>query len=209
MISTPDALTIHQLLGRIVYFHTLFVAPGRSSGPRPEPGPLCCNHGAASSHRTVDEALADSAWSALIEVAIDLPAHHRPCPDLSGACCATCCIAVAAGAVARGWAEAEWHAFRQTEPAEQFLVLCGRAAAARLGAVFAAQHALPCPALERITAAPLQGLPGVDELPLTGELLALWAAPAATTDHPVASWLNHCTGLDDIRRVLKTRRTTT
>ncbi|MEV4197462.1 MULTISPECIES: hypothetical protein [Micromonospora] len=50
-------------------------------------------------------------------------------------------------------------------------------------------------------------LPGAEELPLTGELLALWDNPNAATHHPVVSWLNHCTGLDDVRRVLETRRT--
>ncbi|TDC45092.1 hypothetical protein E1258_30770 [Micromonospora sp. KC207] len=53
----------------------------------------------------------------------------------------------------------------------------------------------------------LEALPGTEDLPLAGELLALWANPTAKTHHPVASWLNHCTGLDDVRRVLKTRRT--
>ncbi|MFD4371864.1 hypothetical protein [Streptomyces sp. NPDC058486] len=48
----------------------------------------------------------------------------------------------------------------------------------------------------------------MDELPLTGELLALWADPAVTTRTPVASWLNHCTGgLGDVRRVRESRRT--
>lgn len=209
MTSAPDTLTIHQLLGRIVYFHTLFFAPEPHTGARPQPGPACCNHGASPGRRTVDEVLADSAWTALVEVATALPAYHRPCPNLSGSCCATCHIAAAATAVAWGWAHTEFRTYRQLESGEQLLQQCGRTAAARLGSVFATQHLAPCPALERLNAEPVaqEALPGVDELPLTGELLALWSDPAATTARPVASWLNHCTGLDDIRRVLETRRT--
>jgi hypothetical protein len=210
VISAPDALTVHQLLGRIVYFHTLFISPELRTDSVPEPGPACCNHGIAPGRRCISEVLAGSAWSALVEVAAALPAHYRPCPKTSGTCCATCRITAAASAVACGWALTEHRTYRQTEPAEHLIRDCGHAAADRLGQVFAAQHASSCPALDRLTAtspAP-QALPSVEELPLTGELLALWADPDTTTRHPVASWLNHCTGLDDIRRVLDSRRST-
>ncbi|MFI9588570.1 hypothetical protein ACIHCQ_43935 [Streptomyces sp. NPDC052236] len=205
MSSATDTLTIHQLLGRIVYFHALFIEPALRPNAPLGPGPVCCNHGAALGRRTVDDLLPDSAWSALAEVATTFPAHHRPCPKAAGSCCATCRIAAAARAVAAGWAETECRSYRQNEPAEMLLRTCKRAAAVRLGRVFAAQHAAPCPALDQLTVP--DSLPGAEELPLTGELLALWANPTVTTRHPVASWLNHCTGLDDIRRVLETRRT--
>ncbi|MGX1760474.1 hypothetical protein ACWIG5_26765 [Streptomyces lydicus] len=211
MTSAADALTIHQLLGRIVYFHALFIAPEVRTGSLPKPGQECCNHGAAPGRRPTGEVLADSAWSALAEVATILPAYHRPCPKLSETCCATCRITAAASAVASGWALTEHRTYRQSGPATQLVEDCGNAAADRLGQVFAAQHACPCPALDRLTAAhpAPQALPSVDELPLTGELLVLWADPAATTHHPVASWLNHCSGLGDVRRVLDSRRSAT
>ncbi|MDX2680067.1 hypothetical protein [Streptomyces soliscabiei] len=205
MSSATDALMIHQLLGRIVYFHALFIEPALTASPSPGPGPVCCNHGAAPGRRTTDELLPDSAWASLAGVAATLPAYHQPCPKTDGSCCATCCIAAAAAAVGVSWTLTERHNYRQAEPTETLLRDCGRAAAARLGRVFAAQHAAPCPALDQLTVPDV--LPGAQELPLTGELLALWADPTPTTRSPVASWLNHCTGLDDVRRVLETRRT--
>ena len=50
-------------------------------------------------------------------------------------------------------------------------------------------------------------VPDSGELPLTGELLVLWQDPLAATS-PVVSWLNHCTDLNDIHRVLQQRGTT-
>ncbi|MFE0376179.1 hypothetical protein ACFW1M_11435 [Streptomyces inhibens] len=205
MSSASDALAIHQLLGRIVYFHALFIEPElQPSTPLP-PGTECCNHATAPGQLPVGELLTDSAWAALVEVATTLPAHHRPCPKDTGACCATCRIASAATAVAAGWAQTECRSYRLAEPAETLLRDCGHAAAARLGRVFANQYVAHCPVLDRLTVP--EALPDAEELPLTGELLALWAEPTATTRHPVASWLNHCTGLDDVRRVLESRRT--
>ncbi|MFF4181266.1 hypothetical protein [Streptomyces sp. NPDC001750] len=209
MTTTPDALTIHQLLGRIVYFHALHIAPEQRPDLPPQPGPPCCNHRAAPGRRPAAEVLTDSAWNALVEVATALPAHHRPCPIPSGSCCATCRITAAAAAVAGGWATTEHHAYRHGEPAAQLVTDCRNAAADRIAWVFAAQHHAACPALAASPAPQPHTLPGADTLPLTGELLALWADPAATTRNPVASWLNHCTGLADVRRVLESRRSTT
>ncbi|MFF4363535.1 hypothetical protein [Streptomyces sp. NPDC001604] len=149
--------------------------------------------------------LPDSAWAALIEAAATLPAHHTSCPQTGSGCCATCRVAAASGTVAVGWARTEYRAYQRTDPTETLLRSCARAAAARLGRAFAAQHAVSCPALDQLTVP--EELPSSEELPLTGELLALWANPTDTTRRPVASWLNHCTGLDDVRRVLETRRT--
>ncbi|MFI5525222.1 hypothetical protein [Streptomyces platensis] len=205
MSSASDVLAIHQLLGRIVYFHTLFIEPELRPSTPLAPGQACCNHATAPGQLSVGELLPGSAWEALVEVATTLPAHHRPCPNAAGACCATCRVVSAATAVAAGWARTEFRSYRQAEPAETLLRDCGHRAATRLGPVFATQHASRCPTLDRLTVP--EALPITEELPLTGELLALWAEPTATTHHPVASWLNHCTGLDDVRRVLETRRT--
>lgn len=213
MISAADTQTVHQLLGRIVYFHALFIEPALRPGPPPEPGPACCNHDVAALRlrRTVDELMPDSAWAALGDVAATLPDHHRPCPGATGTCCATCYIASASAAVAAGWAQSEWHGYRRTDAAETLPRVCGDAAAVRLGRVFAAQHDAPCPALDGLAEVLVlrEALPGPEQLPLTGELLALWADPTVTTHQPVVSWLNHCTGLDDVRRVLDTRRSGT
>ncbi|MFD5469622.1 hypothetical protein [Streptomyces sp. NPDC127105] len=213
MISAADTQTVHQLLGRIVYFHALFIEPELRPGPWPEAGPACCNHDVAalSPRRTVDELLPDSAWATLGDIAATLPDYHRPCPRAAGTCCATCYIATASAAVAAGWVQTEWRACRRTDEPEKLLRVCGTAAAVRLGRVFAAQHETPCPTLDGFAEVLTmrEVLPGPEELPLTGELLALWADPTVTTRQPVASWLNHCTGLDDVRRVLDTRRTDT
>ncbi|WP_329309254.1 hypothetical protein [Streptomyces microflavus] len=204
-----DKLTLHQLLGRIVYFHVLLIAPDLPAAARaPVSGPACCHHRAPGS-RSPETVLAGSAWGALLEVAAELPDRHRPCPRTSGTCCAACRVTSAASAVGSGWAAAEHRAYHPSSPEPEFLDACGRAAASRVGRVFAARHATSCAALDRLTAEPSapEALPGVDELPLTGELLALWADPTATTQAPVASWLNHCTGgLGDVRRVLESRR---
>lgn len=208
MTRTPDTLTTHQLLGRIVYFHALFIEPALRASPSPWPGPACCNHSAAAGCPTVDTLLPQSAWAALIEVATAIPAHNRQCPKAAGSCCATCRIASSAAAVAAGWAQTEFRSYQMTSHVERRSRACARTAAARLARVFATQHAVQCLTLQQLTeaAAEPEGLPDVEELPLTGELLALWADPTATTGHPVTSWLNHCTGLDDVRRVLRTRR---
>ncbi|MFD8609720.1 hypothetical protein [Streptomyces sp. NPDC059631] len=208
-MTAPDALTIHQLLGRIVYFHALHIAPEQRTDAPPQPGPLCCNHLAASGRQSVADVLTGSAWSALVEVATALPAHHRPCPRADGTCCATCCVTAAAAATAGGWATTEHRAYRHNRSAARLAAACGSAAAVRVGRIFADQHNAGCPGLDSIPAPASQELPGPDTLPLTGELLALWADPAATTRTPVASWLNHCTGLGDIRRVLDSMRSVT
>lgn len=205
MSSAADSLTIHQLLGRIVYFHALFIEPDLQPSAAHKPGPVCCNHGPDSGRSTVGELLLNSAWVALVEVAATLPAHQRPCPKSDGTCCATCRVATAAAGIATGWVQTECRSYRRTELTQALLHSCRLAAAVRLGRVFATQHAASCPALDRLTVP--EPLPGAEELPLTGELLALWANPTATTRHPVANWLNHCTSLDDVRRVLETRRT--
>ncbi|WP_030501038.1 hypothetical protein [Micromonospora globbae] len=205
MSTAMDSLAIHQLLGRVVYFHALLIEPALRPSAAYGPGPVCCNHRPGSGRGTAGEVLLDSAWVALFEVAATLPAHHRPCPRPDDTCCATCRVTATAAAVAAGWAQTEYRSYRRAEPAETLLRSCRLAAAARLGRVFATQHAASCPALDRLTVPEV--LPGAEELPLTGELLALWDNPNAATHHPVVSWLNHCTGLDDVRRVLETRRT--
>ncbi|WKU03513.1 hypothetical protein [Micromonospora sp. HUAS LYJ1] len=205
MNRVTHVLTINQLLGRIVYFHAMFIEPALEPSTARGPDRVCCNHGPASDRSTVGELLPDSPWLALVEVAATLPAHHQPCLQADSACCATCRVTATAAAIAAGWAQTECRSYQRTEPDETLLHSCRLAAAARLGRAFATQHAASCPVLDRLTVP--EPLPGKEELPLTSELLTLWANPTANTHHPVASWLNHCTGLDDVRQVLETRRT--
>jgi hypothetical protein len=204
------AVTLHQLLGRIVYFHVLFIEPSLRPPP-PRPGEACCNHHRPSgSRRTVDALLYDTAWQALDEVAA-AAGYLRRCPTQGGDCCATCRVAAAADTVATSWAQTEHHVYHHTAPKGELLRACGLIAAVRLGRVFATQHHEPCPGLKRLEALrPDNAEPvSAEELPLTGELLALWADPTATTHHPVTSWLNHCSGLDEVGRLLHARRTGT
>ncbi|MFF4650903.1 hypothetical protein [Streptomyces sp. NPDC001380] len=209
MNRTGDQLETSQLLGRLTYFHVLFIEPVLDPSAMPSSGEMCCNHGPdpAPAWPTVDQVLRPTAWNAVDEVAATIPAHHQVCPRRSGSCCAACRTATASAAVAAAWAEAEHRAYHRTPPSEDVLHACRTAGAARLGGAFATRHTEPCPAVDRAVARVLPALvPSPDVLPLTGELLALWTDPATAARRPVVGWLNHCTGLDDVRRVLQTRR---
>ncbi|MDH6223673.1 hypothetical protein [Streptomyces sp. MJP52] len=221
MTRAAEELAIHQLLGRLVYFHVHFIEPSEpgvattdrttsEQAARPLPGPLCCRHASAPRSHQPTAPLGPSAWTALIEVAETLTDHYRPCPAEEN-CCATCRIVAAAHATGSRWAQTECHRYGPAGRASQLPSVCGQAAAVRIGRAFTRSHGAVthCSGLGRHTSPPQELLPSTEELPLTGELLALWADPAATTRAPVVSWLNHCTGLDDVRRVLRTRRTRT
>ncbi|ETA00590.1 hypothetical protein CcI6DRAFT_03980 [Frankia sp. CcI6] len=205
MTGGGDVSTIHQLLGRIVYFHALFIEPALPvASVDPSLGSPCCNHHSALSRRpTVERLLASTAWAAIAEVAATIPAFRRDCPGQGSDCCATCCVRGSAEAVAACWVETEYHAYHHVQPGEAIVRACQRAAADRLGRVFAAQHHVSCRVMAEIeTRADRLTLPSADELPLIGELLALWDDLSATAQRPVVGWLNHCAGLDDVRRVL-------
>lgn len=207
MNGAADAVTLHQLLGRIVYFHALVIEPVLRPGTPLAPAPVCCAH---SPHpnpcaRTVGELLPGSAWQVLWEIATPRAVPSKGCPTSCSSCCATCHVSAAAGTIAASWARTEYRTYRECEPAGALVDACASAASTRLGRVFAFQHSSPCSRLERT--AP-QALPPTEELPLTGELLALWANPTTVSRHPVVTWLNHCTSLDDVQRVLASKRRT-
>ncbi|MFD4906582.1 hypothetical protein [Kitasatospora purpeofusca] len=207
MTTATDDVTLHQLLGRVVYFHTLFIDPALTPAQEPGRGRACCNHRSDTHQRTAYGLLATTAWTALDEIATTLAGHHTPCPHRDGSCCATCRVATAGAAIADAWIVTEHRAYRRSPPGDPVRQVCRTAAAARLAHAFAAQHAAACPALATLsptTGSPL--LPSLEDLPLTGELLALWHDPLSTAHSPVVSWLNHCTALDDIHRVRETRR---
>jgi hypothetical protein len=201
-------LTVHQLLGRIVYFHALFIEPAHQTEPAARVGRACCNHGTAPGHRTVDDLLQGTAWMVIEDVAATLPEHQQTCPEVGGACCATCTIVSAAATIAAGWVCTEYRAYHYALPDKSLLRCSSRAAAKRMGRVFAEHLEVNCPTLDRLTSVSIDedSLPGPEELPLMGEFLALWTNPTVPNRPPVASWLNQCTGLHDVRRVLAARR---
>lgn len=203
-MKPSDAVTLHQLLGRIAYFHTLFIEPALTSSRQPVVGQLCCNHrGTAGARRPeVGAILASTAWAVLDEIAATIGEYLLLCPDADHQCCATCRVAAASAAIAQAWTVTEYRAYDRPLPATALLRACRTAAATRLTLVFAEQHGTACGALPQAETSDAGLLPGSDDLPLTGELLALWQDPLAATCSPVISWLNHCTDLNDIHRVL-------
>ncbi|MEV4560889.1 hypothetical protein AB0K51_28370 [Kitasatospora sp. NPDC049285] len=207
MTTALDHVTLHQLLGRMVYFHTLFIDPAFTPAPELGPGEACCNHRSDTRQRTAYGLLAATAWAALDEIATALSGHHAPCPDRDGTCCATCRVATAGATIIDAWIVTEHSAYHRPQPDDLVRQACRTTAAARLAHAFATQHSAACPALVPLSPAagnPL--LPTREDLPLTGELLALWQEPLSAARSPVVSWLNHCTALDDVHRVLETRR---
>ncbi|MER8091874.1 hypothetical protein [Streptomyces goshikiensis] len=206
-----DAVTIHQLLGRIAYFHTLFIEPVLVSSRQSGAGEACCNHKDASGYGQPDvgTVLAGTAWAVLDEIATTVGEHLLLCPDsdLRG-CCAVCRVAASGAAIAEAWTVTEHRAYGLPLAADPLLRACRTTAAARLARVFTQQHGASCLGLAQAEAPDGGLLPDSIDLPLTGELLALWQDPLAATRSPVVSWLNHCTDLNDIHRVLQQGGTT-
>ncbi|WP_411103438.1 hypothetical protein [Streptomyces sp. cmx-4-9] len=205
-----DAVTIHQLLGRIAYFHTLFIEPALTSSKQPRAGEACCYHKDTSGfgQPNIGTVLASTAWAVLDEIATTLGKHLRLCPDSDHRCCAACRIAASGAGIAQAWAVTEHHSYGLPLPADPLLRACRIAAASRLALVFAQQHRTSCRALAQAETPGAGLLPDSATLPLTGELLALWQDPLAATRSPVVSWLNHCTDLNDIHHVLQQGGTT-
>ncbi|MFD3521235.1 hypothetical protein [Streptomyces sp. NPDC058653] len=205
-----DEVTIHQLLGRVAYFHTLFVEPALTSADPPVSGETCCNHRDITEpgQPDVGTMLGDTAWTVLDEIARTLGEHLRPCPKTDGRCCATCRVATSGAAIAQAWTTTEQLVYHRPPPESRLRQACRTTAAVRFARVFARQYGTNCRALAKAEALDTSSLLNTSELPLTGELLALWQNPLATIGSPVVSWLNHCTDLDDIHRVLQQRGTT-
>ncbi|MFD5494612.1 hypothetical protein ACFWH4_17310 [Streptomyces sp. NPDC127091] len=206
-MKSGDEVTVHQLLGRIAYFHTLFIESALAPAGAPKPGTSCCNHQRTSEPRQPQASTvsADTAWAVLDEIATTLGEHLRPCPSSGRGCCATCRVAASGAAIAEAWTATEYRAYGRPPPDARLRQACRTAGSARLARVHAEQYRVNCPALAQAEEADAGPLPDSDELPLTGELLALWQDPLAATRSPVVSWLNHCTDLNDIHRVLQQR----
>ncbi|MCM1972558.1 hypothetical protein [Streptomyces sp. G1] len=204
-MKPSDAVTLHQLLGRIAYFHTLFIEPALTSSRQPGAGEPCCNHKdtAGDGRPDVGAMLATTAWAVVDEIAATLGEYLLLCPDAGHRCCATCRVAASSAAIAQAWTITEHRAYDRPLPTTALLRACRTTAATRLTLVFAEQHGTACVALPQAETSDEGLLPDSDDLPLTGELLALWQDPLAATRSPVVSWLNHCTDLNDIHRVLQ------
>ncbi|MFD9593092.1 hypothetical protein ACFWA9_10080 [Kitasatospora sp. NPDC059973] len=200
----PD-VTLHQLIGRIVYFHALFVEPAAVPAGESIDGERCCNHLPERPGPTSAVVLVETAWTALDELSATLPGRARRCPVNDASCCATCRVADAGAAIADVWFDTEHRTYHGGPAGEADRLACRRAFSASLSRAFAEQHAAPCPSTLTAAGGPL---PRADDFPLTGELLTVWDDPLSTTGAPVVSWLNHCTGLDDVLRVLETRKGT-
>lgn len=207
MTAAPDAVVLHQLLGRIVYFHALFIAPDLQPAPVAVPGEPCCNHGGHLGQRTRYGLLGTAAWAALDEIATRLKGYDRRCPGLGRDCCATCRVADCAAAVVDAWLITELHAYGLPAINAEGRQSVRAQAARQLSTAFADQYQAHCPTQDGHRRSAGHRPREADELPLTGELLALWQDPLACAEQPVISWLNHCTALTDIRRVLNSRRT--
>lgn len=208
MSGPTDAMALHQLLGRIVYFHALFIEPALRLGPSPsDPSPMvCCAHGPRPNPlaRPVGELLPGSAWAVLCEIAATLAVPSKGCLPSCSSCCATCHVWAFAAIIAASWVRTEHRAYRGCEAADALVQACASTAATRVGHAFAIQHSTTCTRVER--PAP-EALPSTDELPLSGELLDLWSDPTTVNHRPVLTWLNHCTSLGDVQRVLASKGT--
>jgi hypothetical protein len=202
-LTAPETVTVHQLLGRIVYFHTVFIEPSLSGSLYGRSVQPCCRH--SQSDPVGDRRIAsfrDTAWAVLAEIAATIPSAQ--CPGDKSQCCPVCQVSTAGQAIAACWIDTEHAAYARLSKQLERRNAWSLAIASRLATTFSRQHNLRCLA-ERTAPTDAPSVPA-DQLPLTAELLALWADPADST--PVTSWLNHCANLTDIAHVLNTRRIT-
>ncbi|MCP2337539.1 hypothetical protein [Actinomadura rupiterrae] len=178
-----ESLVINQLLGRLCYFHVQFIEPRR---PRPSPPSevTCCRHPAVPAEF--------GPWAVLRDIAADLGVP-RDCPADAGGCCAVCRVRTYATAIAECWASTESRAYGVDARPETNVQT--RTVGDQIASRFASLTHTAC------SRPPLQFRPhSATGLPLTDELLTLWAAPG---EAPVTSALNHCASLDDVVVLLK------
>lgn len=193
-----DVLTANQLLGRLVYFHTLFIEPKLPGRPLRSQVALCCRHDQRSnSNIRSSENTPRAPWEVLIEVAGGLRAVQ--CIPSAGECCVPCRVRSCAAAIAETWLTVESDSYGR------YLTSVNHQAwAASIGGVIAEV----CAELDDADCARTEDYigavtPPADYFPLSSELAALWSATDAGS--PVISWLNHCAGLDDIARRVQLR----
>ncbi|MFE9328128.1 hypothetical protein ACIHDR_42990 [Nocardia sp. NPDC052278] len=204
-MNVDEMITVHQLLGRIAYFHIAFIEPALANKPRPAhptPVQICCRHrpDKAEQPAPLSPGLADTAWAVPIDIAASL--RVRVCRSDLISCCARCLIRHSAAAIADAWLEVETTTYADlVPPKQQRAEWCARIGA-QLAEVFDEEFGGAC-ALEHPDIGRCDDPPR-DRFPLVCELMVLWDRPIG--HQPVTSWLNHCADLADITRVLHTRR---
>ncbi|MEY9956721.1 hypothetical protein [Streptacidiphilus sp. MAP5-52] len=202
---TSADVTLHQLIGRITYFHALFVENAITAAGPSIDGEPCCLHLPDPPGQESSVVLADTAWAAIDNLSATLPGRARRCPVNDATCCPTCRVADAGAAIADAWFDTEHRTYHGAPADEAVRLAVRRAFSASLSRAFAEQHTAPCPSTLTSAGGPL---PKVDAFPLTGDLLTVWENPLSTAGAPVVSWLNHCSGLDDVRRHLDNKKGT-
>ncbi|MGF6889392.1 hypothetical protein ABIA39_008857 [Nocardia sp. GAS34] len=204
-MNTDEMITVHQLLGRIAYFHVAFIEPALADLPAPEdrpPAPTCCRDRLGHVEQPACEpaGLVDTAWTVPIDIAAALGV--RLCRNEPGTCCARCLIRHSATVIADTWLGVETATYAGLVPSPtQRAGWCARIGT-QLAEVFGEGSGGTCTAVHADTRP--GDAPPADRFPLVGELLTLWKRPIGHA--PVTSWLNHCADLGDITRVLRTRR---
>ncbi|MFX0574715.1 hypothetical protein [Nocardia nepalensis] len=204
-MNVDEMITVHQLLGRIAYFHIAFIEPALANKPRaapPTPVQPCCHHhlDRAEQNTPLSPDLADTAWAVPIDIATSLGV--RMCRPELISCCAHCLIQHSAAALADAWLEVETTTYADlAPPPQQRARWCARIGA-QLAMVFDEEFGGAC-GLEHPDIR-CGDDPPRDRFPLVCELMTLWHRPIG--HEPVTSWLNHCADLGDITRVVHTWR---
>lgn len=199
-MTTTDPFAVNQLLGRLTYFHVLFIEPALpSERPENRPATPCCLHDPSQAvTRSAPRDIITTPWIVLVQIAEEIGAAG--CRADSRECCPACRIHACATAIVATWIATENRAYGYRSPHAQESATWSLTVADAITAIFTDQHRLPCTRTR--TATP--GLrPTVDRFPLSGELAQLWCAPDDT--RPVTSWLNHCAALEDVTRHLRQR----
>jgi hypothetical protein len=212
MTAALEASAIYQLIGRIIYFHVLFIEPALSQPDAAGPAGPCCRHArppvSASAAPGAEPDGCDGhlgGWAGLEEIAHGLQGCYRPC-RWPAPCCRACVIGRSGAAIVTAWAGTECSAYGLPAPGAEFLAACAGTAAQQMAAAFAQSAPASCAGGEVVRPAGAT-LASVGELPLTAELLQLWREPGRVSSAPVISWLNHCSSLADIRSERDSRRT--
>jgi len=193
-----DVLTANQLLGRLVYFHTLFIEPKLPGRLVRSQVTLCCRHDRRPNSiiRSSDNT-PRTPWEVLIEIAGGLgPAQ---CTPSTGECCVPCRVRSCATVIAETWLTVESDSYSgclTSADHQAWAASIGGAIAKACAEVDGADCARTEDYIGTVT-------PPADRFPLSSELAALWSATDAGS--PVISWLNHCAGLDDIARRIRLR----
>lgn len=200
-MTPQDSLVINQLLGRLTYFHVLFIEPAMGTRRNQQPQHTCCHHQPDPTEHdpmnTTD--LAGTPWSVLIELGEALGASicHSGVAD----CCATCLVRHHAEHIIGCWIDTEAHTHGYA-PTTSEQTAWATDISRRLATAFARQHGINV--TTTCIGRPPSRSPIPCELPLVTELAALWTEPLGQT--PVISWLNHCADINDVARELKTRK---